>query len=272
MNKKIIILIIAAFIIAAITNYKVFADEVIRQNRLSILNKMKNSTEIEQDSRVYRTQHFNVFTDEKSIEAYDINSIKKLQASMLRICYILEEAYAAFELMIDEKSRGKFDVAILAPEIYMKQYQKSDAYHIYYTGSRVWICVPREAMTDPLGSFDEDIGSLYWVYINMSCFAKWGSNMAGSGADEFSNYFREVGQATSRWANTLSDEERQQIINKIDVNYTFLFKKYPDIFIRKEVNKVYMKCGWCHKEIDITEIRKGSRIKCPHCEKTITVE
>ncbi len=272
MNRKIIILIIAAFIIVAITNYKVFANDVIRQNRLSILNKMKSTTEIEQDSRIYRTQHFNVFTDEKSIEAYNINNTKKLQASMLRICYILEEVYAAFELMIGEETYGKFDVAILAPEIYMKQYQKSDAYHIYFTGSRVWICVPHEAMTDPLGNFNEDIGSLYWVYINMSCFARWGSNMTMNDVDGFSNYFREVGQKTSKWCNTLTDEERQRIINEIDVSYTFLFKSYPDIFKSKEVNKVYMQCRWCHKEIDVTKIRKGSRIKCPYCKKTITVK
>ena len=103
-------------------------------------------------------------------------------------------------------------------------------------------------------------------------FAQWGSSMDDSDVNEFCAYFSEVGQATSKWNNTLTDKQSQQIIDEIDINYTFLFKKYPDIFKYKKVNRVYMQCPWCQKKINVTGKRKASRIKCPYCKKTITVE
>jgi hypothetical protein len=272
MNKKITILIIAALLEAAIFNFHVFADDAVKQQRLNILNEMKKSTEIKQDNCIYRTEHFNVFTDKKSIEAYGIDNIKKFQASMLRICYIFEEAYKTLESMTNEEVDGKLDVAILEPGIFMKQYQKSDPYYAYYTGTRVWICIPKEALAEPLDNFENSIGSLYNIFAHMFCRAQWGKSMAGEERNEFAIYFAEIGKATSKWNNTLNDEEKQQVIDEIDISYTLLFKKHPDIFSYKEVNKVYMQCPWCHKEIDVTGKRKASRMKCPHCRKTITVE
>ncbi|MDP8261366.1 MAG: hypothetical protein P9M01_03350 [Candidatus Kappaea frigidicola] len=272
MNKKIIIPIIAAFIIVAICSYTVFADDAIKQNRLSILNEMKKNTSVRQESRVYRTEHFNVFTDKESIERYSISNDKKFEAAMLRICYMLEEAYSILQNMTSEEVHGKFDVGIYNPEIYMKQYNSKDPYFTYYNGSQARICVPRESFLDPVSNFEDDIGSIYRIFALMFRYARWGRSMGDNDAYEFSSYFGEVGQATSKWNNTLTDEEKLQIIDEIDINYIFLFKKYPDIFDYKEVNRVYMQCPWCKKKIDVTGKRKASRMKCPQCKKTITVE
>jgi len=272
MNKKNIILIIAAFIIVAIFNCNAIADDIVKRNRLSILNEMKKNTSIKQEGRVYRTEHFNVFTDKESIERYNITKNKKFEAAMLRICFIFEEAYSTLQNMTSKEAHGKFDVGIYNPEVYMKQYDRRESYFTYYNGSQARICTPLESFVDPLSNFEDDIRSLYNIFAIMFNFAQWGSSMDDSDVNEFCAYFSEVGQATSKWNNTLTDKQSQQIIDEIDINYTFLFKKYPDIFKYKKVNRVYMQCPWCQKKINVTGKRKASRIKCPYCKKTITVE
>jgi hypothetical protein len=272
MYRKSIILIIAALVIAAISDFNTSAEDIVRQSRLDILNNMKAATKIQRNNRRYETEHFNVFIDDQSLESYGVDSEKKLQAVLLRLCYVLEEAHAVVERMTNEETHGEFDIHILAPEIFMKKYQNSEPYYFYFTGSIIWLCLPPEAMDNPLGDFGDNIGSLYRVYMICFIYSKWGLDSLRNDSEEFEEYFGEIGQATSKWNNTLTDNERQQIINEIDRNHTFLFKKYPEVFINKEVNKKYMERKWCHKEIDITGIRKNTRIKCPHCNKTITVE
>lgn len=243
-----------------------------KEKRLTILNKMSKHTDIEQDGKIYRTEHFNVYIDYKSIDIYGIENEKKLQALMLRICYVLEEAYKTVSSMTNEKTFTNFGVTIYAPEIFMKEYQRSDPYDYYFTGSEIWVCIPKKVMTDPLGDFGENVGNFYEIYTIMFCYSRWGMDMLRTDALEFADYFKQIGQQTSDWNNTLSKKEKEAIIKEIDIDYTLLFKKYPEIFMYKEVNRKYMRCKWCKKEIDITGMRKNTRIKCPYCRKTITVE
>jgi DNA-directed RNA polymerase subunit RPC12/RpoP len=271
--KKYILFSITLFIILAAISLPAAADaDSPKKKRVAILNEMKKNTDIEQDGQVYRTEHFNVYTDYKSLDLYGIENNKRAQALMLRICYILEEAHKILIAMTNEETFSNFTVTIYAPEIFMKEYQRSDPYDYYFTGSGIWVCVPKEAMTDPLGDFGNNIGNFYEIYTIMFCYSRWGMDMIRTDALEFSNYFGQIGQQTSGWSNTLSKQEKEDIIKEIDTDYTFLFKKYPDIFMYKDVNRKYMRCKWCKKEIDITGMRKNTRIKCPYCHKTITVK
>ena len=90
MTKKIVMILSFMFIFTCAASIRLSADNFLEKRRRALLKEMRAKTDVKQEGRMCRSENFNVITDKKSIEEFGVKNTKKFEASMLRICYILE--------------------------------------------------------------------------------------------------------------------------------------------------------------------------------------
>ena len=259
------------FIIGLLSlSFSAYAEGSIREYRTHLLENLRKEAKILNKGKICKTKHFAVYIDNQSLKDFYIEKGKRLENLMLRICFVFEEAYQVIGENFDRYPSGKFEVTVYSE----KEYERitGEGYNLSVGRSKLRIPFSRKEFGEPLGDFLSGIEKIYYAYTRVFLYTITGPDFYNRASTEIGKYFQRIGKETSSWLKDISEDERVKIINLIDEEYKFLFKKYPQYFKNKIIERKYIKCKWCGKEVDVTGKRKGERILCPYCHNPIFVE
>jgi len=268
--KRLLPLIIAALLIVFM-NFNMYGDTPIGEYRKNLLDKVKKDTKILEDGKICRSKHFAVYIGSPSLKDLGLDKGEELQDLMLRVCFVFEEAYRVVGEQFDRfPSNMRLKVDLRSPEMYRREAGEDSSGLVSKQG--VVLPISAASMRDPLDDFSEGIPHIYYGYARLFLYTIKGPDFYAESSTEIAKYFEEVGEKTSYWNGQMTGEKRSRVLDSINAEHTSLFKKYPEFFKKKSVDKNFMTCKWCGKDLDITGKRKGKRIMCPHCRNPLYVE
>jgi DNA-directed RNA polymerase subunit RPC12/RpoP len=266
--RNIFVIIVGLLIV--FMNFDIYADTSLREYRRNLLNEAKKDAKIVDEGRICRSKHFAVYIDIKSLEDFALTEGETLQDLMLRICFIFEEAYQVVGKHLDGFPSGRFKIDLYSRQMYDRESGKD----VSGTYSRRGIRLPIEGplMKNPLDDFSDGISQLYYAYARLFLYSMRGPGFYADAATDVSNYFKKIGEETSAWKGSITEEKREKILDSINAEHGSLFREYPEYFKNESAEKKFMTCKWCGKEVDVGGKRKGKRIRCSYCGNPIYVE
>jgi len=207
----------------------------IREYRQSLLNNLKEKSKVINDGRICRTEHFAVYIDNLSLKDLNLERGERLTELMLRISYVFEEVYKVVGKNFSRYPSGKFTINILSSQQYRRDAGKG--YKLTVGKSKLKIAFSQNLMNNPLDDFKQGISNIYYAYSRVFLYTITGPEFYNKASTEISEYFQKIGEKTSRWTKNLTEDEKKGILNSIDEENEFLFKKYPQYFKSKSKAK-----------------------------------
>ncbi len=235
-------------------------EESDRDKRRQYLYDIRDRIEIKNDDRIYRSDDIELYMDKGVAEQYGLDYDSRYKACMLRIFYIIEEAYNLILGLTESEMSGRLVIEVGSPGT-----------GGFYRGSWGQIKFPHEAFMDPLDDFSGHISDVYYMSALVYIQSKQGAQFDDYDKNLFSGYIARIGQETSSWNHQLSQQEKELIIEEISKDYYSLYRRHPDFFSTFSASQKKVKCPWCGAEIE-TEKEEGQVVTCPQCKKNFRLK